>query len=134
MQVKIICGTYGHEEDGMIVAKDSNSAPFEMNDKRASELIAAGIAEAFSAKEPLNGALIHGRLGRAQFEEMNINELRKLAGSLGLPTSGKKEKLIESIVATEVYVDSEEDQEEGIEEGEESSTLIPEDLQGDDEI
>lgn len=44
MKIQIIKGVYGHTEQGIVVPKSKNSEPFEVEDKRAKELIADGIA------------------------------------------------------------------------------------------
>ncbi len=45
MKIQIIKGVYGHTENGIVVPKSKNSEPFEVDDKKAKELISAGIAE-----------------------------------------------------------------------------------------
>lgn len=48
MKIKIIKGVYGHRENGAVVPKDKNSEPFEVEDKKAIDLIKSGIAEKFN--------------------------------------------------------------------------------------
>lgn len=43
--IRIIAGVYGHKENGVIMPKDSNSAPFSLDPGREAELVARGIAE-----------------------------------------------------------------------------------------
>ena len=45
MKIQIIKGVYGHVENGVPVPKSKGSAPFEVPDAKAKELISAGIAE-----------------------------------------------------------------------------------------
>lgn len=45
MKIQIIKGVYGHTEQGIVVPKSKNSEPFEVDNKRAKELISEGIAQ-----------------------------------------------------------------------------------------
>lgn len=45
MKIQIIKGVYGHTEQGIVVPKSKDSEPFEVDDKKAKELISEGIAK-----------------------------------------------------------------------------------------
>lgn len=45
MKIQIINGVYGHVENGIPTPKTKDSEPFEVSDKKAQELIAAGVAK-----------------------------------------------------------------------------------------
>jgi len=47
--IKIVKGTYGLRVNGLVVPKNKNSEPFEIDPKREKELIDAGIAVAVEA-------------------------------------------------------------------------------------
>jgi hypothetical protein len=54
-----------------------------------------------------------GHLDKKQLEEeYKVDELRELAKSLGLSTDGKKAELVERIVATEVAIPDEDDEQQ----------------------
>ena len=45
MKIQIIKGVYGHTEQGIVVPKSKDSEPFEVDDKKAKEVISEGIAK-----------------------------------------------------------------------------------------
>ncbi len=49
--IRIISGTYGYRENGIIRPKDSKSGAFEVDDKEAERLVALGVAE-IAAEQP----------------------------------------------------------------------------------
>lgn len=50
--IRIISGTYGFRENGMIHPKDAHSGVFEVDDKEAERLVALNVAE-YAAEQPL---------------------------------------------------------------------------------
>ena len=51
--IRIISGTYGFRENGMIHPKDAHSGVFEVDDKEAERLVALNVA-AYAAEQPLS--------------------------------------------------------------------------------
>lgn len=45
MKIQITKGVYGHTENGIVTPKTKDSEPFEVDDKKAKELISAGVAK-----------------------------------------------------------------------------------------
>ena len=56
--IRIIAGTYGFRENGMIHPKDAHSGVFEVDDKEAERLVALNVA-AYAADE-IDSALKNG--------------------------------------------------------------------------
>lgn len=129
MKVKIIRGIYGHRENGRVVEKTKDHAPFEIGESEGKRLIKLGVAKKVGdAAEPAEQVEEHagyesdginveteeqgtGHLSRKSLETMKIGELRKLAEDMGLEKTGGREELIDRIVETEVsYDDDEEDE------------------------
>lgn len=71
-KIKIIkAHNYGHvDQDGIVRLKTAANAPFDLNDERAAELVADGIA--IYADD------------RAYSADLKANELRKIAKDMGL--------------------------------------------------
>lgn len=71
-KIKIIkAHNYGHvDQDGIVRLKTAANAPFELNDERAAELVADGIAVYAD--------------GQAYSADLKANELRKIAKDMGL--------------------------------------------------
>lgn len=71
-KIKIIkAHNYGHvDDDGLIRLKTAIDGPFELNDERAAELVADGVA------------VYAG--GQAYSADLKANELRKIAKDMGL--------------------------------------------------
>lgn len=116
----IIDGNYGHYVNGVVIPKNKNSKPFELEDSKALRLISEGVAEAVNG-EPVpdnDGELpdpfcnngepvpdnegVTGNLDADQLDDLSINDLRKIAKDLGVSASGSKKKLIERICDVEV--------------------------------
>lgn len=98
MLIKIVNGMYGYRPDpdeNYIERKDSNSGPFEVDDKEAERLILLGIAQAVAqvGHLPSKDAEDEGD----GLEDRPISELRKMAKELGLPADGSKAVLAEKI-------------------------------------
>ena len=116
----IIDGNYGHYVNGVVIPKNKNSKPFELEDYKALRLISEGVAEAVNG-EPVpdnDGELpdpfcnngepvpdnegVTGHLDADQLADLSINDLRKIAKDLGVSASGSKKELIERICDVEV--------------------------------
>ena len=88
----IIDGNYGHYVNGVVIPKNKNSKPFELEDSKALRLISEGVAEAVNG-EPVpdnDGELpdpfcnngepvpdnegVTGNLDADQLDDLSINE------------------------------------------------------------
>ena len=116
----IIDGNYGHYVNGVVIPKNKNSKPFELEDSKAHRLISEGVAEAVNGEpvpdnegelpdpfcndgEPVpDNEGVTGHLDADQLDDLSINDLRKIAKDLGVSASGSKKELIERICDVEV--------------------------------
>ncbi len=120
MLIKMLKGTFGALENGAVVAKTSQSAPFEVDDVRGRQIIEAGYAKEMGEDVPVSKVLPvsasdeEGRKadsgenvsggeepGSAEkaLSEYSFAELRNMAKELGLKADGKRDKLEERIAA-----------------------------------
>lgn len=76
----------------------------------ADELIGKSLIERGYVKETDGAEVIEGTLDEAQLQEMSVKDLKRLAGDMGLDTSGKKDELIARICNEKVNVEVEEDE------------------------
>lgn len=90
MVIKIISGTYGYNTGISIIPKTSSDEPFELDDAKASRLIKLGVAVAVEAEKPAKK--------ENTLEDLEYNELKKMAKEYGIKAAGKKEELIEAIM------------------------------------
>ena len=109
MLIKMICGTYGALEEGGVTAKTNRSAPFEVEEEKAMQLIASGyaiqadaIGARFETAKEQNADQHEDQYAEAVPEEellkyYSVQELKRKAKNLGLSTAGTKEQLIERI-------------------------------------
>lgn len=77
--IRMIKGTYGLTANGTVEAMTPSSGPFQVNEEREAELIAAGVAEKVEtadAPDPYAG--------------MKMPELREAASALGIDTGSAK--------------------------------------------
>lgn len=140
MLIKLLCGTYGAKEGDIIISKTSESAPFEVEEKRGRQLIAMGYAreikssghldeEDAASEDTADGGEETDRKEAADtsegkdLEDCSIQELRKMAKEKGLPTSGNKAQLIERIVTADNDMEKPDRQEE--DPGEEAPIFEP---------
>lgn len=113
----IIDGNYGHYVNGVVIPKNRNSKPFELEDSKALRLISEGVAEAVNGEPvpdnegelPDNDGVtvpdnegVTGNLDADQLDDLSINDLRKIAKDLGVSATGSKKELIERICDVEV--------------------------------
>lgn len=97
--------------------KTPESGAFECDDAQAAHLVSLGQAEYVSApkaqqEEQADGTQedekVTGHLDAAQLEEMDYNDLKKLAAEMGVkPNGNKKADYIEALVAVEVELGDE---------------------------
>lgn len=139
MLIKMICGTYGLSEEGVVTAKTNRSDPFEVEEKRAMQLIASGYAIQVDAigtrAEPVAEQSEDQYVETVPEEELLKNysaqELKRKAKDLGLSIAGTKEQLINRIkdhlkLMEENAADNNEDGRENAGEGTEAPpTLQP---------
>ena len=147
MLIKMICGNYGALEEGVVTVKTNQSAPFEVEEKRAIQLIASGYAiqadTIGTRAEPVaeQNADQYEDQYEDQYAEVvpeeelleyySAQELKRKAKDLGLSTAGTKEQLINRIkdhlkLMEEDAADDNEDGEENAGEGMEAPpTLQP---------
>ena len=129
MLIKMICGNYGALEGGVVTVKTNQSAPFEVEEKRAMQLIASGYAiqadTIGTRAEPVaeqNADQYEDQYAEVVPEEelleyYSAQELKRKAKDLGLSTAGTKEQLINRIkdhlkLMEEDAADDNEDREE----------------------
>lgn len=105
MFIKMICGNYGALEGGVVTVKTNQSAPFEVEEKRAMQLIASGYAIQVDTigtrAEPVAEQNADQYAEAVPEEELlkyySAQELKRKAKDLGLPTAGTKEQLTDRI-------------------------------------
>ena len=73
--IKMIKGTYGRVEDGVVEAMTPRSAPFELSEKREAELVAAGVA--VKVEEP-----------KSRYDGLKMAELREIAAAHDVDVTG----------------------------------------------
>lgn len=138
MLIKLLCGTYGAKEGDIIISKTSESAPFEVEEKRGRQLIAMRYAKEIKSAadredaagedtkdsgEETDGKDTADTSEGKGLEDCSIQELRKMAKEKGLLTSGNKVQLIERIVAAGSDMEKPDMQEEAPEE--EAPVFVP---------
>ena len=132
----IIDGNYGHYVNGVVIPKNKNSKPFELEDSKALRLISEGVAEAVNGEpvpdnegelpdpfcndgEPVpdndgvtvpDNEGVTGNLDADQLDDLSINDLRKIAKDLGVSASGSKKELIKKICDVEVSAPAEDEE------------------------
>ncbi len=110
MLIKMICGTYGSLEDGVVTAKTNQSPPFEVEEKRAMQLIASGYAlpaeqksgqaagqQAEQEPSPAVTESAETDTGQKILADYSYNELKRKAKELGISAAGTKEQLVKRI-------------------------------------
>lgn len=133
MLIKMICGTYGAQEDGVVVAKTIRSAPFEVEEKKGRELITLGYAqEVKSINTDVKSADAFKTEGEQDnngrnLTDYSLQDLRKLAKKKGLDTTGSKQQIIERIQSCEINSEEESRKDEAapVQSGEEPPVLMP---------
>ncbi|NBH27665.1 hypothetical protein D3Z60_18250 [Lachnospiraceae bacterium] len=108
MLIKLLYGTYGAEEEGIIIAKTNKSAPFCVEEKRGRELIASGYAmEIHSMYPPENNKQAIAREEQVKsdakdnMDSYSLQDLRKIAKEMGLSAGGNKQEILDRIKAGE---------------------------------
>lgn len=104
MLIKMLCGTYGANENGIIVAKTNKSAPFYVEEKRGRELIASGYAKEVNGMLPAeddrhsDAGEDHGKENVGDdLDNYSAKDLQKLAKEMGLSAGGSKKEIIDRI-------------------------------------
>lgn len=92
MVIRIISGTYGYNTGLTIIPKTSSDEPFELEDTKAERLISLGVAVKVSPEEKISGDTDDS------LENLEYNELKKMAKECGVKASGTKKELIEAIM------------------------------------
>lgn len=128
MLIKMLCGTFGAIEDGIIVVKTNKSGPFCVEEKRGRELIEAGYAQ--EVKDTCYPEDITGVKGavedKTSVDDYSLQELRNMAKEMGLPAGGGKTEIFDRIEMArkkKETVPEDEDIEEADEGAEESPLL-----------
>lgn len=128
MLIKMLCGTFGTVEDGIIVAKTNKSGAFCVEEKRGRELIEAGYAqEVKDTCYPEDITSVKGTVeGKISAEDYSLQELRNLAKEMGLPAGGGKAEIFDRIeMARKKKETAPEDEDiEEADEGEAESPLL----------
>ena len=106
--IRIISGTYGFRENGMIHPKDAHSGVFEVDDKEAERLVALNVA-AYAAEQPLSSkAGVYppasdgdsNENGDYEYDETTpVSKLREIGKALGLsfPVGTTKATMLDEI-------------------------------------
>lgn len=119
MLIKMLCGTYGAAENETIVAKDKQSAPFEVDDKNGRRLISMGYAVEVTAGEKDETPIA---ADKKPLEEYSYQELKKKAKELGLSTQGTAAALLDRIRESMGQTDDRKEPEEDFEEDSEGES------------
>lgn len=93
MLVKIKKGTYGYNNGITIVPINSESEPIELEQSKAEKLIKEGVAVEVTPSAVI-GEVVPVQ---PELEDMEYNDLKKLAKELGVKASGSKSELCEAI-------------------------------------
>lgn len=107
-KIRVTVGTVGYYD-----AKHANKrmtaadGPFECEDTQAEHFVSAGVAEYVGGvieADEADEQEVTGHLAKSQLEEMTIQQLRNLAGDLGVDVTGCKKKAdyVDAIAAAEV--------------------------------
>jgi len=140
--IRVINGTVGVFFNGIMTPKTSKDEPFELNEKREAELVAAGIAAYVGTvkKEPEDGtpsadsgqtndtpegAENGAYMAPAYPEKMNLAQLKNLAEQYGVDASKMRKK--EDVIAAIEAVKTETEEDEVIDDGEDAPDLSVED-------
>lgn len=109
-KIRVTVGTVGFFDSGHHKTKSTNDKPFECEDAQAAHFVECGVAEYVDqeqekGREPeQRGEPEVGHLDAAQLEAMTNEQLKNLAGDLGIDVTGCKKKadFVAAIVATDV--------------------------------
>ena len=107
-KIRVTVGTVGYY-DAKHAHKRMTAAdgPFECEDTQAEHFVSAGVAEYVGGvieADEADEQEVTGHLAKSQLEEMTIQQLRNLAGDLGVDVTGCKKKAdyMDAIAAAEV--------------------------------
>lgn len=107
-RIRVTVGTVGYY-DAKHAHKRMTAAdgPFECEDTQAEHFVSAGVAEYVGGvieADEADDQEVTGHLAKSQLEEMTIQQLRNLAGDLGVDVTGckKKAEYADAIAAAEV--------------------------------
>lgn len=126
MKIKITRGIYGKKEGERIVEKTPHDPPFDIEEQEGERLVGLGVAAEMIRREPVqdieegmdpeqeedeNTGIGEGEahISKEQLVGMKINDLRRLAGEMGIERSGSKEELAERIAGIVVDLEDEDD-------------------------
>lgn len=111
MKIRMLSGIYGYRNPkGHLETKDAKSAPFELEEEEAVRLINMGRAVEIHSTETVSQPdMMKAHLEPTQLEDMDRNELVKLAKEMGLSASGSKKELIARIAEAEVEISETDD-------------------------
>lgn len=102
MLIKMLHGTFGAKENGIIVAKTNKSDPFRVEDERGRALIASGYAREVTNAYPVknNGQTDTAEdreSDEADIDNYSLQDLRKLAKEMGLNAGGSRKEILDRI-------------------------------------
>lgn len=107
-KIRVTVGTVGYY-DAKHAHKRMTAAdgPFECEDTQAEHFVSAGVAEYVGGvieADEADEQEVTGHLAKSQLEEMTIQQLKNLAGDLGVDVTGCKKKAdyVDAIAAAEV--------------------------------
>lgn len=107
-KIRVTVGTVGYY-DAKHAHKRMTAAdgPFECEDTQAEHFVSAGVAEYVGGvieADEADEQEVTGHLAKSQLEETTIQQLRNLAGDLGVDVTGCKKKAdyVDAIAAAEV--------------------------------
>lgn len=107
-KIRVTVGTVGfYDAKHAHKRKTAADGPFECEDTQAEHFVSAGVAEYIGGvikADEADDQEVTGHLAKNQLEEMTIQQLRNLAGDLGVDVTGCKKKAdyVDAIAAAEV--------------------------------
>ena len=107
-KIRVTVGTVGfYDAKHAHKRKTAADGPFECEDTQAEHFVSAGVAEYIGGvikADEADDQEVTGHLAKNQLEEMTIQQLKNLAGDLGVDVTGCKKKAdyVDAIAAAEV--------------------------------
>lgn len=121
MKIQITRGIYGFRQDGNVMEKTKDSAPFEVDDKEGERLIALCVAQKVMSMEneqdypiaeepegPDGDDDVFDRMGKihkGSLAGMKRDDLSQFADALGIKKNGSKEELVKRLQQCPVWAE-----------------------------
>ena len=118
MAIRIIKGIFGYKDaKGNVIPKTSKDEPFSLTAEQEARLVKRGVAAYVGDEDKKDengqgGSAIppEGHIDKEQLEEMDYNDLKRLAKEMDLPTAGTKKELAERIAEAKLQTDDAENE------------------------